>query len=80
MCFEKCIRYLNRNAYTIVALKGKDFCPAAIDAFGLIFRNPVRFAVVGGMGELFNIFGRLAISGLTALIGYFILSQDSYAT
>ena len=47
-CFEKCIRYINRNAFTIVALKGSDFCPAAADAFALIFRNPARFGIVGG--------------------------------
>lgn len=56
-CFEKCIRYLNRNAYTVIALKGIDFCPAALDVFGLIIRNPVRFAVVGGMGAVFTVFG-----------------------
>jgi len=33
-------------------LKGIDFCPAALDAFGLIIRNIARFSVVGGMGVI----------------------------
>lgn len=27
--FETCIRYINHNAYTVVAMQGIDFCPAA---------------------------------------------------
>ncbi|KAG8277108.1 hypothetical protein J6590_050018 [Homalodisca vitripennis] len=28
-CFENCIRYINHNAYTVVAMQGINFCPAA---------------------------------------------------
>jgi choline transporter-like protein 2/4/5 len=38
-CFEKCMKFINKNAYIIVALKGKSFCGAAFNAFTLIISN-----------------------------------------
>ena len=43
-CFEKFIKFLNKNAYIQIALLGKKFCYAAKDAFWLIFRNALRIA------------------------------------
>jgi hypothetical protein len=45
-CFEKFIKYLNKNAYIQVALLGTNFCTSAKVAFSLILRNFARFGVV----------------------------------
>ncbi|KAF3843942.1 hypothetical protein F7725_015990 [Dissostichus mawsoni] len=45
-CLEKCIKFLNRNAYIMIAIYGKSFCPSAKDAFFLLMRNIVRVAVL----------------------------------
>merc|ERR1712146_519946 len=43
---EKCIKFLNKNAYIQIALLGKPFCTSARAAFWLILRNAARFAWV----------------------------------
>ena len=60
-CFERFIRFLNRNAYIQVndidyykiALTGKSFCPAAKDAFETIWANAMRYSLVNGIGGAF---------------------------
>ena len=43
---EKFMRYINRNAYVVCAIYGKNFCSSARDAFFLLLRNVVRVAVL----------------------------------
>jgi len=76
-CFEKCIKFLNKNAYIQIALTGKNFCLAAKDAFFLILHNPVRFGVVSSIGGIFIFFGKIAIASGSTLIGYIII--DNYS-
>jgi choline transporter-like protein 2/4/5 len=38
-CLEKCIKFIARNAYIMVALKGKGFCKSAKDSFFLLLNN-----------------------------------------
>jgi hypothetical protein len=54
-------------------MTGSSFCESAKDAFSLIFRNALRFTLVGGIGELFVVLGKLFIALATAGIGYAIL-------
>ncbi|GCC43816.1 hypothetical protein chiPu_0027719, partial [Chiloscyllium punctatum] len=41
-CLEKFIKFLNRNAYIMIAVYGKNFCVSAKNAFKLLMRNVVR--------------------------------------
>ncbi|KAH3792773.1 hypothetical protein DPMN_146272, partial [Dreissena polymorpha] len=45
-CLEKFLRFLNKNAYILIAVHGKNFCASAKDAFFLIMRNVVRVIVL----------------------------------
>jgi hypothetical protein len=45
-CMEKCIKFLNKNAYIQVAIHGYSFCKACRSAFFLILRNILRVAAV----------------------------------
>lgn len=74
-CFERFIRYLNKNAYCLTAMTGTSFCGSARDAFSLILRNPVRFAVVSNIGDLFTAVGRLFLCLSTAMLGYLIIQH-----
>uniref|UniRef100_A0A673GAQ2 Choline transporter-like protein n=1 Tax=Sinocyclocheilus rhinocerous TaxID=307959 RepID=A0A673GAQ2_9TELE len=40
-CLEKFIKFMNRNAYIMVAIYGKNFCRSARDAFFLLMRNVI---------------------------------------
>jgi len=74
-CFERFIKFLNKNAYIQIALTGKNFCFAAKDAFFLILRNPIRFSVVGGIGSVFVLFGKVFVASITALAGFLVITR-----
>jgi len=72
-CFEKCLKFLNKNAYIQIALLGKNFCVSAKNAFQLILRNILRFGVVTSLGVIVRFIGFFFITAATAALGYFIL-------
>lgn len=45
------------------------------DAFYLILRNPVLFAITGGLSKLFAFFGMLFITAATTVSGYAIIQH-----
>lgn len=61
--FETFIRFLNSNAYIMIALTGDNFCRAAYDAFYLLLRNILNVAITHGCNDIIII-----ISGLNLLI------------
>jgi len=73
-CFEKCVKFLNKNAYIQIALYGTPFCTSAKKAFFLILRNALRFGTIALLGSVIHIIGIMFIVAGTAIAGYFILS------
>eukprot|EP01017_Pseudomicrothorax_dubius_P022500 TRINITY_DN24371_c0_g1_i1.p1 TRINITY_DN24371_c0_g1~~TRINITY_DN24371_c0_g1_i1.p1 ORF type:complete len:655 (+),score=109.81 TRINITY_DN24371_c0_g1_i1:198-2162(+) len=74
-CFERFIQYLNKNAYIQIAIRGTTFCQAARDAFYMMWKNPVRFAVMAGLGEAYLFVGKLFIVFITTAIGYGLITN-----
>merc|ERR1712151_946695 len=72
-CFEKSIKFLNKNAYIQIAIHGTNFCISAKNAFQLILANFVRFGVMAMLGSALQFLGWVFIATLTAVMGYFIL-------
>jgi len=72
-CFEKCLKFLNKNAYIQIALLGKPFCTSAKNAFMLIVRNMARFGAVAALGSVIYYIGILFITAGTTAAGYFML-------
>jgi hypothetical protein len=80
-CFERFIKFLNKNAYIQIALSGKSFCGATKDAFVLIVNNPLRMGVVSSIGGVFVLFGKIFVAAITALIGFLVLTNwDRYSS
>jgi len=73
-CLEKCVQYLNKNAYIQIALMGTNFCTSAKKAFFLILRNAIRFGTVAILGAVIEKIGLFFITGLTTGLGYMIFS------
>lgn len=42
-CLEKFMKFINRNAYIMTAVYGKNFCWSAKEAFSLLLRNVARY-------------------------------------
>ncbi|XP_075888743.1 choline transporter-like protein 2 isoform X2 [Nelusetta ayraudi] len=73
-CLEKCIKFLNRNAYIMVAIYGKNFCASARDAFLLLMRNLIRVAVLDKVTDFLLFLGKLLIVGLVGVFAFFFFS------
>jgi hypothetical protein len=74
-CFEKSVKFLNKNAYIQVALLATNFCNSAKNAFWLIARNAVRFGVLGSLGFIVHFIGKYLIMSATAVLGFLILER-----
>lgn len=76
MCFERLIKFINKNAYIQCALQGHNFCTSCKDAFFLIFRNGFLFAIANGIGSIFIFLGRAFIVLATMVVMYQALTTD----
>merc|ERR1712151_1026632 len=56
-----------------IALCGTNFCASAKKAMGLIVRNFIRFGMVASLGWITQLIGYAFITGITTILGYFIL-------
>lgn len=75
-CLERFIKFLNKNAYIQCAIQSSNFCVSAKEAFFLILRNPVIFALAGGLGKVFMALGKWFITIGTTLIMYKLLKDE----
>ncbi|KAM8767467.1 choline transporter-like protein 4 [Acanthopagrus schlegelii] len=73
-CLEKFIKFLNRNAYIMIAIYGKNFCVSAKNAFKLLMRNIVRVVVLDKVTDLLLFFGKLLVVGGVGVLSFFFFS------
>ncbi|XP_043275999.1 choline transporter-like 1 isoform X2 [Venturia canescens] len=75
-CLEKFIRYMNHNAYTVVAIEGTHFCNAARIAFSTLVSNALQIAVINGIGDFVLFLGKCFVMAATGSIGLLFMRQD----
>lgn len=73
-CCEKCLKFLNRNAYIEIAIYGKSFCRSAWSAFSILLRNALRVAAINTVGDFVLFLFKLIIT-VSAIIGAFFYFQ-----
>ncbi|XP_006154360.1 choline transporter-like protein 4 [Tupaia chinensis] len=73
-CLEKFIKFLNRNAYIMIAIYGKNFCVSAKNAFMLLMRNILRVVVLDKVTDLLLFFGKLLVVGGVGILSFFFFS------
>jgi len=73
-CLEKFMKFINRNAYILTAAQGSNFCKSAKQAFGLIFRNMVRVAVLDKVTDFLLFLGKLVVTAAVALLSFLYFS------
>ncbi|XP_029931336.1 choline transporter-like protein 5-A [Myripristis murdjan] len=74
-CLERFIRYMNRNAYIMVAIYGKNFCTSAQEAFFLLMRNVVRVAVLDRVTDFLLFLGKVLIAGGVGIVAFFFFTR-----
>eukprot|EP00550_Attheya_septentrionalis_P004076 CAMPEP_0198293602 /NCGR_PEP_ID=MMETSP1449-20131203/17936_1 /TAXON_ID=420275 /ORGANISM="Attheya septentrionalis, Strain CCMP2084" /LENGTH=668 /DNA_ID=CAMNT_0043993243 /DNA_START=95 /DNA_END=2101 /DNA_ORIENTATION=+ len=75
LCFEKCLKFLNKNAYIQTAMFGTNFCVSAKEAFFLIMRNAARIGAIAIISEVITFVGRIFVSCVTAGLAYIAVSE-----
>jgi hypothetical protein len=73
-CVEKCVKFLNKNAYIQIAILGKSFCSSAKAAFWLILRNAATISICAMIAPFVKKFGVLFIMVFTTYFGYQLLN------
>jgi len=73
-CLEKFMRFINRNAYIMCAIKNTNFCKSAKDAFNLLMRNLVRVVVLDSVVDFLLFLGKLVIVLITGVTSYMAFS------
>ncbi|KAG3191978.1 hypothetical protein PC128_g10758 [Phytophthora cactorum] len=76
-CFEKCIKFLSKNAYILIAMKGSSFCAASARSFKLIFKNMARVAVVNSISFFLLLLVKMTITLAVGLVVFGLLSKSS---
>ncbi|XP_045148111.1 choline transporter-like protein 5 [Echinops telfairi] len=74
-CLEKMVKFLNKNAYIMIAIYGKNFCKSAKDAFNLLMRNVVRVAVMDKVTEFVLILGKILVTGSIGVLAFLFFTQ-----
>jgi len=74
-CLEKCVEFINENAYIQCAIFGTPFCESGRKAFYLILRNAARIGAVSYVSAAVLVVGKLFIAALTTFLAYYTLTE-----
>ncbi|XP_056135584.1 choline transporter-like protein 1 [Lampris incognitus] len=75
-CLEKCLAYLNQNAYTATAINSTNFCTSARDAFTILVENALRVAAINTVGDFVLFLGKVIVVSCTAFAGVLALNYQ----
>lgn len=73
-CLEKFVKFLNRNAYIMTAIYGRNFCSAAKEAFSLLLKNFVRVVVLDQVCDYVLFISKLLVTAAVGVGAYFWFS------
>jgi len=75
-CFEKIIKFLNKNAYIQTAIFGTPFCRSAREAFSLIVRNAGKVGSITYVSTVVLFVGKVFISSATTGAAYMYMDNE----
>jgi len=75
-CIERCIKYINFNAYIQTCIWGTTFCVSGFNAFWLIFRNIARIAAVTGVTGFLSFIGKVTVILGTGGSFYYTMNRE----
>ncbi|XP_047644582.1 choline transporter-like protein 5 isoform X1 [Phacochoerus africanus] len=74
-CLEKAVKFLNRNAYIMIAIYGKNFCRSAKDAFNLLMRNILKVAVMDRVTDFVLVLGKILVAGCIGVLAFLLFTE-----
>ncbi|XP_034841494.1 choline transporter-like 2 isoform X3 [Maniola hyperantus] len=75
-CLENFLKFVNKNAYIMCAVHGKNFCRSANDAFSLLMRNIIRVVVLDKVADFIFFLSKLLISLGVGFAVYYLLEWN----
>ncbi|XP_017261961.1 choline transporter-like protein 1 [Kryptolebias marmoratus] len=75
-CLEKCLAYLNQNAYTATAINSTNFCASACDALAILVENALRVTAINTVGDFVLFLGKIIVVSCTAFAGVLALNYQ----
>jgi choline transporter-like protein 2/4/5 len=79
-CLEKFLKFISRNAYILVAMRGGSFCASTREAFSLIFANLAQIAVTASISAFLLLLAKATITFTCGAAMFAIIDNDpSYA-
>ena len=80
-CFERFVKFINKNAYIQIALTGENFCTSCKQAFSCIMSNLARVVLISTIGGVFRVFGKMfIILGSLGLCYIILTNAEPYKT
>ncbi|XP_063226885.1 choline transporter-like 1 isoform X1 [Bacillus rossius redtenbacheri] len=77
-CFEQFIKFMNHNAYTVVAMEGTSFCTSARIAWNALVSNALNLATVNSIGDFILFLGKCIVTAVTGSIGLLIMKHNPH--
>ncbi|KAL0850385.1 hypothetical protein ABMA28_012206 [Loxostege sticticalis] len=75
-CLENFLKFINKNAYIMCAVHGKNFCKSARDAFSLLMRNIIRVVVLDKVTDFIFFLSKVLISIGVGFAVYYLLQWN----
>ncbi|EDV94450.1 choline transporter-like 2 [Drosophila grimshawi] len=75
---ESFLRFLNKNAYIMCAIHGKNFCTSAKDAFSLLMRNCLRVVALDKVTDFLFFLSKLLLTGGAGVATYYFLANNPH--
>ncbi|KAL2098165.1 hypothetical protein ACEWY4_007372 [Coilia grayii] len=79
-CLQKCLQYLNQNAYTATAINSTSFCTSAREAFIILVENAVRVAAINTVGDFILFLGKMLVVSCVGVVGVLTLRYQKEYT
>ncbi|KAF6017903.1 SLC44A1 [Bugula neritina] len=76
-CLEKCLRYINRNAYIVIAISSTNFCVARVKAFHTLLSNVLRVLAINTVGDFVLFLGKVLVMATNVIIAFFMFDRHN---
>ena len=75
LCLEKCMKYISRNAYILVIMRGTNFFKSSMESFSLLASNIAAVTVLKSVSTLFIWMGKVSNIIMSSSPRHFIYSS-----
>jgi len=75
-CLEKCLKYISKSAYIMIAMKGGSFCNSTRKAVGLLWDNMSQIALANSIVVFMLFLAEICISLLCAMAFYSLINSN----